>query len=629
MRVVPARYLTPDKPILSKRSPAAKVQHLSAPLKGLSLSSKLSSVDPMTATVLENVIIEEDRIRRRFGMRLALTHAAHKPVWCLVPYYGGANRLAAATDGKLIGLDGSVYASGFTSDDWHWTSFSNLSAVEYTVMVNGTDGVWSWDGATTSSNPAAVPVTKLTKSPGVGQNAVATVGAADISKFHEGDVVLIAGAVGTGMVNANGYHTIYSVGVPANTFTIAGADTSTGAADLTTGVTADPPGTGIIKEVVTAPTYATYIVPNQFNIVVSHMNRLFFADKTNLSVYYLPLQQKSGIVAELPLNAVFKRGGYIRAMYTWTVDGGAGLNDMLVVFSSNGECVIYQGLDPDSDFSLQGIYRFDSPMSKHSVINYGGELHVFISTGFVPMSTLMKAEVENLGLYDKNVYSLFQENSRNGRQFPGWSAFLNPNTGRAILNMPQGGANQYTQYVRAMQNPAWTHWTGLPARCWGWINSMVYFGSDDGRVYEFDPKYLSDQDNMGNRIPIKIDIQWAWHSYGSSSIKQFKMVLPYIITDGLPKPFLDFRVDYDSSLAYNQPDVTEADDGATWGVAEWEESPVDTGWYWASGVKNWRNWNGIAAIGRVGAPRLTAYISNCEFSISGIDVLFEQGGVFG
>ena len=124
----------------------------------------------------------------------------------------------------------------------------------------------------------------------------------------------------------------------------------------------------------TAPATKPYIVPDQFQIVVSHMNRLWFADNAKLALYYLPLQQKSGELKELPLNAIFKRGGSIRAVYTWTLDGGMGLDDQLVIFSTNGEAAIYNGTDPDSDFNLIGVYRFDSPMSKHAVVNYGGEL---------------------------------------------------------------------------------------------------------------------------------------------------------------------------------------------------------------------------------------------------------------
>lgn len=621
MRMLPARSLDPNPARVKKA--VAEVKHFSAPLKGLSLSSKLANTDQLTAPILENFIIEEDRIRSRFGSRLAYTHAAHQPIWALISYHGGVDRIAAATNGEIRMLDDALVKDGFTSNDWHWTSFSNLSATEYTVMVNGSDGVWSWNGDTSSTDPVTVAVTNLSPT----NPAICTVDHADIDKFADGMIVKIEGGVAPVMDTANGQRLITAVNDVPDTFQLVGVDLSA-PGGVAQAVTAIIPGTGLIKEAVTAPTYAAHIDPDQFDIVISHMNRLWFADKSNLSVYYLPIQQKSGEVLEIPLNAVFRRGGSIRAMYTWTRDGGAGLDDVLAIFSSNGECVLYQGVDPDTDLGLAGIFRFDSPMSKHCVLNYGGELHVLISTGFVPMSTLLKAETDNLGNYDKNIYTVFQKHAQ-WRDYPGWSVFLNPNTGRAVCNMPMGQTNQYHQHVRAMQNPAWTHWSGLPARCWGWVRDMVYFGSDDGRVYEFSPNYLSDQDNLGNPIPIHCDVQWAWSAYGTSAIKQFKMVLAYIVTDGVPRPFIDFRVDYDGSEAANKPDPTEAGEGAEWDVSPWDEEEDTEGVLWATGVKSWNNWQGVAAIGRVGAPRVAVKILNCSFAITGIDVLFETGNVFG
>jgi hypothetical protein len=215
------------KPAQVKRQ-VANLKHISAPLKGLSLSSKLIQGDPLTAIVLDNFVIEENQIRCRAGTVLRHADLAAKPIETMVPYYGFPSKMAAATNGTLILLDGTLVHSGFTANDWSWTSFSNLSSIDYTVMVNGHDGVWSWDGTT------------------------------------------------------------------------------------------------MVKETVTAPATETWITPDQFNIVMAYQNRLWFADTSNLAVYYLPIQTKAGAVALLPLNAVFKRGGTIRAMYTWTTQRPAG-----------------------------------------------------------------------------------------------------------------------------------------------------------------------------------------------------------------------------------------------------------------------------------------------------------------
>ena len=521
MRMLPSRYLAP-KPTLAKRV-NAQIQHVSAPLKGLSLSSKLIPGDPLTATILDNWVIVENQITSRPGTDLVLTDAAAAPIETFVPFFGSPNKLAVATAGKLELISGTSLHTGFLGNDWSWTSFSNLGTAEYTVMVNGIDGVWSWDG-----------------------------------------------------------------------------------------------GAALVHETVTAPASATWVVPALFNIVISHMNRLWFADSSNLAVYYLPIQQKAGEVKVLPLNAVCRRGGNIRAMATWSLDGGAGMDDHLVIFSSNGEAVVYTGLDPDSDFQLVGIYRFDSPMSKHCIVNYGGELYVLISTGLVPMSTLMRAETEQLGQSDRNVFSAFNELSQNYRANGGWSAMQDPGSGRIICNLPKGGTNNYRQMVRFMPNPVWASWSSIPSRSWGWVDNRLYFGTDDGKVYQMDPAFLNDDGQA-----IRVDVQAAWSSFRSVAIKQFKMILPYLQSDGVPAPYVDIRVDYDMSPPLNQPDVTFAAPGATWDVATWD---IDG---WAQGVSVKNNWQGVSGIGRVGAPRLTALINNCTLSLNGWDVLFEGGAALG
>lgn len=611
MRMLPSRYMAQAKPIRIKQQVAA-VQHVQAPLKGLSIYAELKAGDPLLAPILDNFIVEEDRITCRGGTMLISTHPDANPIACLVPFYGQPSRLAAATNGKLANITTTAtIKGGFTSDDWHWTSFSNLSDTDYTVMVNGRDGVWSWDGGL-NGDPQTVPVVVLDN-----LNPVrVTVASENIGRFVNGVTVVIAGGVGE-WAFVNGPHIVGNVGVPApNSFELVGVDGTVATIPQVGGGATAALGASMVKEIITAPAGKPYIVPDQFQIVVSHMNRLWFADNTTLGLYYLPLQQKSGELKELPLNAIFKRGGSIRAVYTWTVDGGTGIDDQLVIFSTNGEAAIYNGTDPDSDFNLTGIYRFDSPMSKHSVVNYGGELYCLISTGLVPMSTLMRAESEQLGKSDRNIFTKFDVIARTMRDRPGWMAILNHSSGRIICNQPLGALNSYQQLVRFMPAPVWASWSGLPSRCWGWVDNRMFFGSDDGKVYEINPTYLNDDGQ-----PIKVDVQAAWSAYRTPAQKQFKMLRAYIISDGVPKPHLDMRVDYDTAPPFNQPDITEGSTGSEWDTADWDTAD------WANAIRAKTNWQGVAAKGGVGAPRMTALIRNCTFSVTGWDVLYEPGSV--
>lgn len=614
MRMMPTRYVDP-KPARAKPL-APQIAHISAPLKGLNLSSKLTTGDPLTAPILTNFVIEDDRITMRSGTQKLATMAGTPAIETLVPWYGPTPKMLAAGGGNLFNAaTGASIRAGFTGNDWSWTSFANLGQQKFTVMCNGRDGVWSWDGSLVpGSDPGAVTVTSLSNS----NPAKCTVALADIVKFQNGMTVVIAGATGTGMTVANGAHAIANVS--GTTFELVGVNTSSGSAPQTTGVTADPPAPQpITKETVTAPPTETWINPDRMNIVLAHMNRLWFADTDNLAVYYLPLQAKSGALSVLPLNALFRRGGTIRAMYSWTRDGGVGLDDQLVIFSSNGECVIYRGVNPDAewqtqDFQLVGIFRFDAPMSKHAIVNYGGDLYVLISTGLVPMSTLLQSESEQLGQIDRAVISLFLAESIKYRDRQGWAAFINPSSNRVFCNIPQGHANGYMQMVRHMPRPVWSQFQDVPARCWGWIDPYVYLGDDSGNVFRMHPEFRSDDGKA-----IRIDVQPSWSAFRTAGIKHFKMVKIYTISDGIVRPFVDVKTDYDLTPPEMQPDVSTGTIGATWDLADWDSS------YWASGPMPASLWNGVGRLGRVGAPRFTASIKDCQFSITGIDVLFEVG----
>jgi len=346
------------------------------------------------------------------------------------------------------------------------------------------------------------------------------------------------------------------------------------------------------------------------------MNRLWFADSDNLAIYYLPIQQKAGAVELFPLDVMFKRGGHVEALATWSLDGGVGLDDALAIFSSNGEVAIYSGVDPESDFKLVGVFRFDSPMSKNSLINFGADLYVMVGSGFVPMTTLIRAETEVLGKSDQSVIEEFQEISKNHRDDFGWSVILNSHTGHAICNMPIG-QGKYQQMVRKMPGQVWSKWTDIPARCWGWLNNHAYFGSDTGGIYLGGTEYLND-----NGAAINADVRFAWSSFKSAAKKNFKMLRLYTLTDGLPRPFMDLEVDYDNSPPTNQPEPTTGPSGGgDWNTATWD---VDS---WAQNTIPRQNWQGITGLGRVGAPRIRVAVSGATFSITGVDVIYELGGL--
>jgi hypothetical protein len=350
------------------------------------------------------------------------------------------------------------------------------------------------------------------------------------------------------------------------------------------------------------------------------MNRLWFADSQTLDIYYGGLQQVSTSITlnVLPLNAYFKRGGLIKSIQTWTYSGGAGMDNLLAIFTTNGEAAIYSGSDPDSvsgDFKLVGIFRFDSPMSAGGTINYGGELYVLISTGLVPMSTLLKAEEDNLGTSDQNIIQEFIDVSKSFRDAFGWSVIINSQTNHAICNMPMGGG-KYQQLVRFMPNAIWSKWSDVPARCWAWLGNHAYFATEDGKIYITGSEYLDD-----NGAPINVDVRFAWSSFKSVNKKQFKLARLYMMSDSIPKTFVDIDVDYVTQPPTNLPATAAAGVAADWNTATWGVNS------WAADAVPRQYWQGVLGLGRVGAPRIRASLQGCTFALTGVDLIYEEGGL--
>jgi hypothetical protein len=83
------------------------------------------------------------------------------------------------------------------------------------------------------------------------------------------------------------------------------------------------------------------------------------------------------------------------------------------------------------------------------------------------------------------------------------------------------------------------------------------------------------------------------------------------------------RADYDQTPPRNQPDTSFTRSGSKWNASKWDVTA------WGQGAITIAVWSGVAASGRVAAPRISAAINNCTFSISGIDIIYEVGSVMG
>ena len=94
-----------------------------------------------------------------------------------------------------------------------------------------------------------------------------------------------------------------------------------------------------------------------------------------------------------------------------------------------------------------------------------------------------------------------------------------------------------------------------------------------------------------------------------------------MMSDSIPKPFVDVEVDYVTEPPTNLPDAAVAGAAANWNSAAWGVNS------WAIDALPRQYWQGVTGLGRVGAPRIRASFQGCTFSLTGADIIYEEGGL--
>lgn len=139
----------------------SKVGGIIAPVKGWTSQKSLAEAEPDTAVVLDNFFPEADAVRARRGATLQGSGLGAS-VDTIIPYASktGGSKLFAAAAGNVydvtaIGPVGAAVLSGKANAKWQYCLFSN-AASQFLTMVNGVDGVWTWNGAAWTDQTAAI-----------------------------------------------------------------------------------------------------------------------------------------------------------------------------------------------------------------------------------------------------------------------------------------------------------------------------------------------------------------------------------------------------------------------------------------------------------------------------------------
>jgi hypothetical protein len=345
--------------------------------------------------------------------------------------------------------------------------------------------------------------------------------------------------------------------------------------------------------------------------------RLFYTQNSLEFLYHDQVSAIGGTISGFNLSSLMNKGGYLRAIGTWTRDGGSGMDDLIAFISSYGQVAVYQGIDPGdaSNWSLVGVYNMPRPVSNRCVEKLGGELLIWTVEGAIPVSGVLSGLVQQETTYtDKistslaNAWAIYKNNF-------GWQVRYAEDQGWLVLNVPVASGNFQEQYAMNVHTKAWCRWKNLYANCWETHDGKLYFGTD-GKVIEVSTDYQSDDGD-----DIQVDVRQAASSFGAPGRqKHFKTYRPLINSDGSLGLAFGFCVDFDDRVPTNIPAVTSVAfaewDVATWDDFFWGGDPVPVGQVQSAG-----------AFGTYGSVRIKGAANETAVRWYGTDVVLEPGGM--
>ena len=218
--------------------------------------------------------------------------------------------------------------------------------------------------------------------------------------------------------------------------------------------------------------------------VMVFKQRIWVILENDDDAYYLPVAAISGELTRFTFGSKLPHGGDLRGLWSWTLDGGAGIDDYLVAISRGGDVVIYQGEDPELDFATRGAWFIgEVPESRRIVMEFGADLFMLSTLGITSAKALLSGAPVAMTAPSSpsaKINRFLREDVVNGKDLAQWQLTINPSDGFMQIVTPSPTNTPFVQYNMNLNTGAWGLWEGVPITC-GYSSSGKYFmGAAEG-----------------------------------------------------------------------------------------------------------------------------------------------------
>ena len=355
--------------------------------------------------------------------------------------------------------------------------------------------------------------------------------------------------------------------------------------------------------------------------VLPFKNRLLFIEKDTATIWYGGLNSITGTLEPFHLNRVHPLGGKAVALGTMTVDGGDGVDDILVICMDSGDVLLYSGTDVDTDFAIVGIYHIGRVIGERPLLQLGGDLIAITSDGYIPMLQFLKQGRSRADLaLSTNISGAINRAVGRYKDRFGWQGILYSDAKWLLFNVPSAPA---VQHVMNTQTQAWCRFRGMDAQCWEVLDDKLYFGGFGGKVY------LANTGQNDAGAPIVGDVQQAYNYFGAPGRKKhFWLYQPVLGVDGKVAISVGFGVDFNPHVSVEEQELPDLE-GAYWGpartsglkVGKWNTFP------WVGGLQINDDWRSPDVSGNAAAMRLRTETVHNSVEWYATNILYEMGSV--
>jgi hypothetical protein len=367
--------------------------------------------------------------------------------------------------------------------------------------------------------------------------------------------------------------------------------------------------------------------PNTWIQVTIHQKRLWAVQKDTTFGWFLPAESVYGVAQYFDFGALFKRGGYLQALATWTIDAGDGADDHLVAISSEGEAAVYKGTDVTdaTAWALIGVFYIGAPVAgRRFFTNIAGDLLLLTLTGVVSMSTLLtsvQVVATSGSVYSKKIQFLLTDLTSTLWTLPGWEIRFFPQNNLVYVNVPSVYAAGSAQLVANHITGSWCSFNGMDALAWKTQDDLQYFGSPDGNVYLGWTGHLDGVELDGSDgTDIQTYSQQAYtYLNAPAAQKQVGMYRPNFLGTSNAGFNSGILYDYDTTGISYASGTPPPAGSSFWDVGIWNTS------YWGGGMLRQGTWQMARGIG-VAASIVMSTISNSELTWVSTDLTYRSGG---